>query len=439
MSPLTDFDTIFVWGLGKEGRAALDYLQRTASQAELKVIDAAEPADLPDGVDYVPQDELVRTVEKSGQSLIVKSPGVSLYDERLAAAMDAGAELTSQTNLWFASKPPHQTVVGITGTKGKSTTSALLHHMLTALDVNAVLAGNIGEPVINTPEDADVVVLELSSYQIADLTHAPDWFILLNLLNDHAPWHRGVEAYRRDKVRLAQLDPNARGVINAADPRLTDLFAHRPNTVWFNADAGFHAPNGVIHQGADIWGPVETLPGAHNAMNACAALSIVEGLGLNAYEAYESLSTFKGLPHRLECVHTLNGVDFIDDTLATTPESCLLALAAYPDRPVSLILGGEDRQQDYAPLTEGLKSETRIKAIATIPENGPQISEALKSTPHADITTYSETLDDAVKKAYDALPEGGVVLMSPAAPRGSAYTVFGARGDAFTQAVKKLS
>lgn len=437
MTPLSEFDAIFIWGFGKEGRAALNHV-RSRSDAALHVIDAKKPSDLPDGVEYVAQDDLAQVITKAGQSLIVKSPGVSLYDARLAEAMDLGAELTSQTNLWFASKPAHQTVIGITGTKGKSTTSSLLHHMLKALDVNAVLAGNIGEPVIDTPEDAEIVVLELSSYQIADLTHAPDWFIFLNLLNDHAPWHRGVEQYRRDKARLAMLDPNARGVMSAADARLHSLFAHRPNTVWVDQADGFHAPEGVIHSGAESWGRIPALPGAHNAANACAALAVIEGLGLSAYEAFESLASFKGLPHRLETVHTLNGVDFIDDTLCTTPQSCLLALAAFPDRPVSLILGGEDREQDYAPLAEGLKNETRIRAIVTLPENGSAIIDALKSGPHADITTYEPDFERAVKRAYEALPDGGVVMMSPAAPRGSAFTYFGARGDAFTQAAKKL-
>ncbi|WP_306016954.1 UDP-N-acetylmuramoyl-L-alanine--D-glutamate ligase [Oceanicaulis sp. MMSF_3324] len=437
MTPLPEFDSIFIWGFGKEGRAALNHV-RSRTDAALYVIDAKEPSDLPDGVDYVAQDALTGVIEKAGQSLIVKSPGVSLYDARLAEAMDLGAELTSQTNLWFASKPAHQTVIGITGTKGKSTTSSLLHHMLKSLDVNAVLAGNIGEPVIETPEEAEIVVLELSSYQIADLTHAPDWFIFLNLLNDHAPWHRGVEQYRRDKARLAMLDPNARGVISATDARLTSLFVHRPNTVWYDHAEGFHAPDGLIHDGADAWGRIPALPGAHNAANACAALAVIKGLGLSAYEAFESLASFKGLPHRLETVHALNGVDFIDDTLCTTPQSCLLALAAFPDRPISLILGGEDREQDYAPLAEGLKNETRIQAIVTIPENGPAIVDALKSGPHADITTYEPDFELAVKRAYDALPEGGIVMMSPAAPRGAAFTYFGARGDAFTQAAKKL-
>ena len=437
MTPLSEFDAVFIWGFGKEGRAALNHV-RTRSEAALYVIDAKEPSDLPDGVEYVAQDDLAQVIEKAGQSLIVKSPGVSLYDARQAEAMDLGAELTSQTNLWFASKPAHQTVIGVTGTKGKSTTSSLLHHMLKALDVNAVLAGNIGEPVIDTSEDAEIVVLELSSYQIADLVHAPDWFIFLNLLNDHAPWHRGVEQYRRDKARLAMLDPNARGVMSARDSRLNALFVHRPNTVWYDQSEGFHAPDGVIHHGAEAWGRIPALPGAHNAANACAALAVIEGLGLSAYEAFESLSSFKGLAHRLETVHTLNGVDFIDDTLCTTPQSCLLALAAFPDRPISLILGGEDREQDYAPLAEGLRDETRIKAIVTIPENGPAIIEALKSGPHADITTYEPDFELAVKRAYEALPDGGIVMMSPAAPRGAAFTYFGARGDAFTQAAKKL-
>jgi len=441
MFTLTGFDTILIWGFGKEGQAALRYVQGAVSGAAFVVIDACPPGGLrlPEGVNHVEQKDLVRAVKDGGRCLIVKSPGVSLYDKRLAEAMDAGAKLTSQTNLWFAAKPACQTVIGVTGTKGKSTTSALLHHMLGALDVNAVLAGNIGEPVLETSPEAEMVVLELSSYQIADLIHAPDWFVLLNLLNDHAPWHRGTETYRRDKMRLAQIDPNARGVINARDKRLVERFTHRPNTVGYETMEGFHTRNGVIYRGDKVWGPLAALPGAHNAAHASAALSVIEGLGLDAHGAFESLSRFSPLPHRLECVHSLNGVDFIDDTLATTPESCLLALKAFPDREVSLILGGEDRQQDYAPLVTELTREARIQAIITIPDNGSQILEALKSTPHAVVMAYEPDFDQAVKSAYEALPEGGVVLMSPAAPRGATFTRFGARGEAFIRAAKALS
>ena len=211
---------LFIWGFGQEGRAVLSRANEIAPGAAVSVIDRVRPADLPGHAAWMDEDALPDAA--ADDVLLVKSPGVSLYDPRLDAALKAGARLTSQTNLYFERKPAGQRVIAVTGTKGKSTVSALIHHMLQALGFDAALAGNIGEPAILTSGAADPVVLELSSYQIADLVHAPDWVVFLNLLNDHAPWHRGVEAYRRDKARLATLDPTAKAVMNAADARLAD-------------------------------------------------------------------------------------------------------------------------------------------------------------------------------------------------------------------------
>ncbi len=433
-----DHDAIFIWGFGREGRAILDCLLAEAPNLPVAIVDARRPEPMPEEVAFIEEDALPGAVRAADRPLIVKSPGVSLYDPRLDAALNAGARLTSQTNLYFERKPAGQRVVAVTGTKGKSTTAALLHHMLKGLNVKAALAGNIGEPVITVSDEAEIVVLELSSYQIADLVHAPDAFIFLNLSNDHAPWHRGVERYRADKARLARLDPNIPGVMNAADERLNAYFGRQPGRVWFGAEDGFHARDGAVWFKDENWGPVPALPGGHNALNACAALAMVEHLGLDARAAFSTLKTFAGLPHRLQTVHEAGGITFVDDGLATTPEACVNAVAAFKARPVALLLGGEERDQDYAWLADRLEAFDHIKAIVTLADNGERIVEALSSGRHAGVTRHAPQIEDAVREAASALPAGGVVLLSPAAPRGEAYASFAERGAAFTAAARAL-
>ncbi|MGX6647012.1 UDP-N-acetylmuramoyl-L-alanine--D-glutamate ligase [Maricaulaceae bacterium MS644] len=436
MTHFSDHDAVFIWGYGREGRAVLSLALGTAPGLPLVVVDAREPQDLPDGVTWIGEDELARACGKADRPLIVKSPGVSLYDPRLDAALKAGATLTSQTNLFFELKPKAQRVVAITGTKGKSTTSALTHHMLLGLGVKAALAGNIGDPALLAPKDAALIVLELSSYQIADLVHAPDAFIFLNLLADHAPWHKGAERYRADKSRLARLDPNAPGVMNAGDPRLIEQFGAQPNRIWFGREDGFHARDGAVWRGEARWGRIGVLPGDHNALNACAGLALIEALGYDARAAFETLSDFNGLPHRLQTVHEAHGVRYVDDGLATTPEAAAFAVDAFKASPLVLLLGGEDREQDYAWLADRLADAAHIRAILALADNGARVVEAFRDTPLGHVTRSVPDVADAVGEARNALPDGGVVLLSPAAPRAKAFESYVERGAAFTAAAK---
>lgn len=435
---LTQHDHIFIWGYGREGRAAHDLVRHEAPEAAVTIVDEREPQPPSHHTDWIVEADLVEALKPAASPLIIKSPGVSLYHPHLEAALAQGAKLTSQTNLFLERKPDAQCVIAITGTKGKSTTASLLHHMLCALDQSCALAGNIGEPALKTPRDVRFVVLELSSYQIADLVQVPDSFIFLNLSNDHAPWHRGIERYQADKARLARLDPNIPGVMNARDERLQALFGHQPNRVWFGQNDGFHTRGLEVWHGELRLGLLPQLSGAHNALNACAALAMLDRLGLDTAAAFASLRDFKGLPHRMQTVHRSAGLRFVDDGLATTPEACINALSAFADQPVALILGGEDRQQDYAWLAEQLEAFDTVRAICTLADNGETIVEALQTGRHRSVTHYFGEVEAAVRAAAAALPAGGVVLLSPAAPRGKAYRSFVDRGAAFLNAAKAV-
>ncbi len=435
---LTDHDAVFIWGFGREGRAVLDFLQRKAPELSVTLVDTHKPADFPDTAVWLHQDAMIDAIAAQNAPLLVKSPGISLYDARVEAALGAGATLTSQTNLYFEHKADAQRVIAVTGTKGKSTTAALLHHMLRSAGASVGLAGNIGVPVLSISDTFDIVILELSSYQIADLVHAPDAFIFLNLSNDHAPWHRGEARYRADKARLAQLNPNTLGVMNARDDRLTALFGHQPNRIWFGGETGFYEENGAVWRDGRSWGAIDRLPGRHNALNACAALAAMDAFGFDAQAGFETLSSFKGLPHRLQTVHESGNLTFIDDGLATTPEACVNAVEGLKDRPLALLLGGEERDQDYAWLAEALEPHSHIRAILTLADNGRRIVEALSGGRHASVTRFVPDVADAVREAAASLPDGGVVLLSPAAPRAKAYQSFEERGADFLAAATAL-
>ena len=439
MTDFSQFDAVLIWGYGREGRAVLELVRKEAPDLAVVVIDAREPNDLPTGVTWVGEDQLEALCKEADAPLIVKSPGVSLYDARLDAALKAGARLTSQTNLFFEQKRPEQKVVAVTGTKGKSTTSALVHHMLREIGVKTALAGNIGDPAILAPRNAEMIVLEISSYQIADLTYAPDAFIFLNLLTDHVPWHKGAERYRADKARLARLDPNALGVMNAVDQRLADAFGHQPNRVWFGREDGFHAKNGAVWRGEECWGRIARLPGDHNALNACAGLALIDALGHDARAAYDTLEDFAGLPHRLQTVHETDGVRYVDDGLATTPEAAAFAVDAFKDQPLALLLGGEDREQDYAWLAAKLEDADHIRAVFALADNGERVVQAFSRGRLGAVTRFVPDIADAVAEARAALPEGGVVLLSPAAPRAKAFDSYVERGAAFKAAAERAS
>ena len=436
---LSAYDSAFIWGFGREGRASFDFLSANAPGLPVTIVDAHEPDRPPNGAAWIHQDALADAIGACDAPLLVKSPGVSLYDDAVNEALAAGATLTSQTNLFFDHKPEGQQVFAVTGTKGKSTTAALLHHMLKALGADVALAGNIGVPVLSVEAARAIVVLELSSYQIADLTHAPDAFIFLNLSNDHAPWHRGVERYRADKARLARLDPNSFGVMNALDQRLSALFSHQPNRVWFETEDGFHEVDGAVWSASENWGVIDRLPGRRNASNACAALTLLDAYGYDARAGFEALANFPGLPHRMQTVHEAGGLTFIDDGLATTPEACINAVEALKDKPLAVLLGGEDRQQNYAWLAQELQRFENVRALIAMADNGEQIIKALKAGRHSDAARFVPHVKDAVRAAIEALPDGGVVLLSPSAPRGTAYRSFIERGADFLAAAKALT
>jgi UDP-N-acetylmuramoylalanine--D-glutamate ligase len=365
---------------------------------------------------------------------VVKSPGISPYRGVAAEALAAGVRFTSGTALWFAARPDAR-VIAVTGTKGKSTTTALVAHLLRAGGQRVALAGNIGLPLLDLAGDehrADWWVVELSSFQTRDMDAVPEIAVLLNLHPEHLDWHGSVEAYFADKLALFGRDgrrPRV-AVLNAAQP-LPEAMRPDADVRWFGHATGYHVRDGAIHFGerpvfalADL-----PLPGAHNALNACAALTAVAATGVNASQLAPHLATFRPLPHRLQSLGVRDSLEYVNDSIATTPHATIAALAHHAARNTTVLVGGFDRGVDWQPFADHVAAHPP-HAIVTMGQNGERIAALLRNRPGVAVARAG-SLADAMQRARELTPPGGIVLLSPGAPSFGEFRDYVERGRRF--------
>jgi UDP-N-acetylmuramoyl-L-alanine---L-glutamate ligase len=429
--------SIGIWGLGRETRSLISQCQKRLPDAPISVVVSESEIDDPDdaleqmGSRVVGRSEAVDALRRC--DVLVRSPGVSIYRPELEAVRRAGLCVTTATSLWICERASRR-VVGVTGTKGKSTTAALLAHLIGAAGQTSHLAGNIGRPVldlIDVPGD-EWVVVELSSYQIADLTCGTELAVLTNLFREHVDWHGSESAYRRDKLRLFGLP----GVDACVLPAAVEASCAGTRTVRFDEPRGWHVECAAIrHPDADRI-QIGELPlrGEHNAVNLCAALSALETAGIEPPPLPDSLRGFEAMPHRLQTVWEADGVTWVDDSISTTPESTSAALRSFPGHRLVLIAGGQDRGQDYAGLAR-LAVELGA-AVLGLPSTGDRlVAEALAAGLEPSRCRALPDMEAAVGAARSLATEGTAVLLSPAAPSYNSYRNFEQRGDHFATLV----
>ncbi|MGN9768967.1 UDP-N-acetylmuramoyl-L-alanine--D-glutamate ligase [Micromonospora sp. SD12] len=435
--------TVAVWGAGREGRAAVIAVAAHGPADLVAVDDSANFLSLPWEGPLAEAAPLVTGEEGfarlAAADVVVRSPGVPQTHPWLVELRRRGATVTQGTALWMADHAAR--TVGVTGSKGKSTTSSLLSHLLAAVDRPNVFGGNIGVPTLDLPE-AELYVLELSSYQCSDLTDSPRVAVVTSLFPEHLDAHGGEREYYRDKLNLLAHGPRT-VVVNGADPRLAlelgDRAAVRaglPDTVHV---AGGADGTPWFHLGDRPLFPRAVLPlvGRHNEGNLCVALAVLDALGVDVVARKDTLAVavagFQGLAHRLTEIADPSGLTFVDDTLATSPYAAMHAIDAYEGRPLTVIVGGTDRGLDYTPLREHLAE--RELTVLGIPDSGARIVEALAGLPKV----RTEVVDDlvaAVRLARELTPADGVVLLSPAAPSYGRFRNFEHRSEVFAQAVR---
>ncbi|RYD56956.1 MAG: UDP-N-acetylmuramoyl-L-alanine--D-glutamate ligase [Sphingomonadales bacterium] len=414
-----------VLGLARSGLATVDALlaggasvvawdSNEAARAKVQGAELADPLE----------------IDLTGFDGIVVSPGVPLNKHPIRAhAATARVPIIGDIELFAEARgelPPHK-VVGITGTNGKSTTTALIHHICETAGLPSLMGGNIGLPILGRdPLPAGgVYVLELSSYQI-DLTHSLDCdvAVLLNITPDHLDRYDGFEGYAASKARLFGMQsPEHDAVIGIGDAPSAAI----ARTL---SKRGEHltkiAPGFCMDQSR--W---PALQGPHNAQNALAAISACEALGIGKDAIDKGLETFPGLPHRMELVATKNGVRFVNDSKATNADSTAPALSAYPR--IHWILGGLAKTDNLDACRAGF---SHVARAYTIGEAGSMFAQLL--APEMPVEE-SGTLEAAVKAAAANAKPGEVVLLSPACASFDQFRDYEARGQAFRDAVAALA
>lgn len=366
--------------------------------------------------------------------VVIKSPGISRYGSVVRQLTSAGVVVVGGLGLWLAGADLPRVLV-ITGTKGKSTTTAVAGHLLSGMGYRCLLGGNIGRPPYD-PEvgsDYNYWAVEVSSYQATDLPVTPPVAAVTSLHPDHLPWHRGdPETYFRDKLSALSRPGADMTVANGDSPLLRDRAGLLgPRVRWVAADDDPGA----------TWMDGLGLLGAHNRRNALIARECLRLMGVpeatDDAAVARAATGFTGLDSRLRVVGRRGGVTFVDDGLSTNVLPALAAVQAFPRRRVALLVGGQSRGIDYRPLAAGLRSRSVPLLMVTMPTNGPDIHDQVASVGAGPAVTVvdADSLSSAVRTASDWADPDGVVLLSPAAPSFDLFRDYRDRGAAFVDAM----
>ncbi len=430
-----------VLGLARSGLAAVEAL--VASGARVTAWDRQDVARAKvDPANVLVADPL--EIDLAGYDGVVVSPGVPLNTHPIAPrAKQFGVPVIGDIELFAqarASLPPHK-VVGITGTNGKSTTTALVHHILQTAGIPTAMGGNIGLPILaqDALPEGGVYVLELSSYQI-DLTQSLDCdvAVLLNITPDHLDRYESFEAYRASKLRLFEMQSSDHHRIDFTQESLTPGQARADDEGKAGSQPKLVAP--AIEPGLSFCSSQREWPslqGPHNLQNAHAAIAVCRMLGLADDQIARALRTFTGLPHRMERVATHNDVTFVNDSKATNTDSSAPALAAFPPEGkgprIHWIVGGLPKEDGLGACEAHLAN---VKSAYTIGEAGPRFAELLTGRVPV---VRAEMLCEATRRALASAVPGDVVLLSPACASFDQFKDYEQRGERFRQFVTALT
>lgn len=402
---------ILILGFGLEGKATLAFLKHFFPNKEIGI------ADQKDGPDYLDK--------QKDYDLVIRTPGIP---HRFVTA-----PYTTATNIFFANTKGK--IIGVTGSKGKSTTSMLLRDIIKKAGKRVELVGNIGIPMLDYlrgQDDSDCIyVAELSSYLLEDLRYSPHISVFLNFFPDHMDYHGGLESYweaKKNIVKYASAEDYF--VFNPAYESLTRLAKEiKAKAVPFIEKLPF----------SDIKIP---LLGEHNKDNIRGAVTAVSLLGVSEDVEKKAIEEFKPLSHRLQNVGTFKGITFYDDAISTTPESTIAALRALPKVGI-ILLGGTDRGYDFSDLAAEVVGRS-IGAVVLFPESGAKIKKALEKSAKAvkgDLPKIfnADDMKTAIKFSYENAKSGEICLLSCASPSYSLWKNFEEKGDLFTRYAKELS
>jgi UDP-N-acetylmuramoylalanine--D-glutamate ligase len=439
---------ILIAGFGREGQSSFRFLQKyvpeaTIAIADFNVLTIDQPeVEIRCGKQYLDFD--------NSFDLMLRSPGISLMN--IPSEWRDSGKMSSQTDLllqFFSSQ-----VIGITGTKGKSTTTSLIFHILKQCGVEAILAGNMGLPFFDQLAETEnkKIVAELSSHQLETVHHSPSISVLLNIFPEHLDHYVSFNDYALAKWNIARFQQDSDVFLLSGDlfkaysSEFFDDF--RGQKVLFGSIDAYEKPFSVFTEEKWLLDLLQkhieltfeknriALRGNHNRSNIAAALGAAVAAGVLPNQALEAVYSFESLPHRLEWVGTVSEIGFVNDSISTIPQSTIAALEAFPETE-TLILGGFDRGIDYSVLVNFLANHRVLNVILMGPV-GLKLGEMHESRMLADSFFYAPNMQKAIEFAVKRTPKGKICLLSPAASSYDQYLNFEHRGDDFRHWVRKL-
>lgn len=429
LKPMFDGKRCVILGFGREGKVWLSLLQRLGCCSEIAVADM-KPQDIAGVTGIYGEDYLDRA---KGYDLLLQSPGVIIKDKLTA---EEKSRILTQTELLLRLRPCK--IIGITGTKGKSTTSSLIYHFLTACGFDTMLIGNIGVPPLERIEEmraGTIAVCEMSCHQLEFVKHSPEISVLLNIFPEHLDHYVSLEAYAQAKRNIYRYQRSGDTAIVNID-EAPESTSGRLITIGYEKKAEVYSENGAIFLHGREIKPEQIrtkLRGRHNIYNIAAALAAAECAGGAIEACLASLPSFKGLEHRLEYVAAINGVEYINDSICTIPEAAVAAVNAFPDGADCVILGGMERNIPYDKLADFLNTGA-VRNVILLPDSGYRIGTLITNR---DVNTVKvHDLEEAVTAASKLAHRR--VILCPAAASYGFYKNFEERGKHFKELVNRL-
>lgn len=444
--PFKKNTSIAIAGFGIEGKGVFDYLKKH-NYSNINIFDEKK------------QEEGIINVfdfDSCECEVIFRSPGIHKDHPALRKARNQGKFITSATKLFFDICPCK--IIGVTGTKGKGTTSTLIYKILQDAGEDVYIGGNIGQcplTFIDSLNENSIVVLELSSFQLHDLNKSPHIAVVLNTTSEHLDYHKNQKEYLDAKTSIVKYQTKNDMVVVNADYEYHKHFLSLTNAKEVLISRTDHLKNGVCINGEKIIiskNRIDTpvckideigLTGKHNLENIMPSTAVAHFLSIPISNIRKIIKTFKGLPHRLELIKQVNKIQFYNDSFSTTPETCIAAIQSFK-KPLVLIAGGSEKYSDYSKLGEAIIRQPNLKSVVLMGETADRIeksiieaSKKLKSVILQKIIR-AKTYEKAFKKAFNEAQKGSVVLLSPASASFDMFKNYKHRGNTYRKWVESL-
>lgn len=432
--PIDKDKKIAIFGYGVEGRATYNFL-KDQGYKNLAVFD--EKAE-----DEHIENDLNKMLN---HDVIFRSPGIHKDHPKLIEAGEKGIQITSSTGLFFDICPCP--IIGITGTKGKGTTSTLIYEILKEAGKDAYLGGNIGIPALNLFKDLwreSVVVLELSSFQLQDLEKSPHVAVILNTTSDHLDYHKDVNEYLEAKEPIVKFQTSKDFAVFNLDYKYYERYEKLTAGEKYYISAKKKVQKGAFVSHDEIFIEDEMicrtdevgLIGPHNIENILPAIMVAQIMRIPKNIIKKAIIEFKGLPHRLELIREFEGIKYYNDSFSTTPETCIAAIRSF-ENPLILIAGGSEKNSDFDELGKVIAETENLKKVILMGDTARRIKDSIDKHGGADSVIVAN-YKDAFELAHEDAWKGYTVLMSPASASFDQFKNYKERGDKFRNWVESL-